>query len=715
MNNTSVIDWQRDGDIVVLTLNDRTASANTMTDRFHASLTATVDRLEEERGSFRGVILASAKKTFFAGGNLDDLVLATPERSENFRRFCDALKHELRRIETLGVPVVSAINGAALGGGLELTLATHYRIAVRGRAVLGLPEVGLGLLPAAGGVTRTVRLLGLRTALDEVLLSGTKFSADAAAEIGLVDKVVATAADLVPTAKDWIAEHPDARQPWDTEGYEIPGGMPSAAELGALSANLRKRLRGAPLPAPRAILAAAVEGAQTDFDAASLIETRYCIPLVTGQTAKNMIQATFFDLQTVNNGANRPGDVPAFAAKKVGVIGAGMMGSALAYVCARAGIDVILRDVTIDAAVRGKKYAEKLEARAVEHGERTSESAAALLDRIVPTDRAEDFAGVDFVVEAVFEDVALKQRVLREVQEVVDPNAVLGSNTSTLPITTLAEGVVRPGDFIGVHFFSPVDKMPLVEIITGKATSRETLAKAFDFSRQIGKTPIVVNDSRGFFTSRVISTFLNEAAAAIGEGIPAALVEQAGAQAGYPSPPLQLIDDLTLTLPRKIREEKRAAMEAAGQKWVAHGSDSVINRMIDEFDRKGRSTGTGFYDYDESGRRARLWPGLRAAFGPERKISIRDLQERMLFAEAIETVRCLDEGVLASVADANIGSLYGIGFPSWTGGVLQYINGYPGGPAGFIERARQLADRYGSRFTPPDSLVARAAAGEFYR
>ncbi|MBC7297788.1 MAG: enoyl-CoA hydratase/isomerase family protein, partial [Demequina sp.] len=560
--------------------------------------------------------------------------------------------YELRRLEKLGVPVVAALNGAALGGGLELALATHHRIAVRGRGVFGLPEVGLGLLPGVGGIVRTVRLLGIRTALDKILLSGARLGPDAAHELGIVDEVVASVEDLIPAAKAWIAEHPDAKQPWDTDGFVIPGGTPASPELGAhlpsLSANLRKKLRGAPAQAPRAILAAAVEGAQTDFDSASLIETRYFIPLVTGQTAKNMIQSAFFDIQAVNNGASRPSGVPEFRAKKVGIIGAGMMGSALAYVSAKAGIEVVLKDVTLDAAVRGKTYAEKLETRAVERGKKSPEAAAELLRRITPTDQPSDFTGVDFVIEAVFEDVAAKQAVFQEIQKYVDPEAVLGSNTSTLPISTLAEGVERADNFIGVHFFSPVDKMPLVEIITGASTSRETLARAFDFSRQIAKTPIVVNDSRGFFTSRVILTFLNEAVAAIGEGVPAALIEQAGGQAGYPAPPLQLIDELTLTLPRKIRAEKRAAIEATGQKWNPHGSEAVIDRMIDEFARSGRSTGSGFYEYDESGRRIRLWPGLAEAFGPEREIPIVDLQERMLFAEALETVRCFDEGVLTS-------------------------------------------------------------------
>jgi 3-hydroxyacyl-CoA dehydrogenase/enoyl-CoA hydratase/3-hydroxybutyryl-CoA epimerase len=721
MTQATIIRWQHDADdIVVLTIDDPSASANTMNREFLDALTATVDRLVAERESIRGVVVTSAKKTFFAGGNLDDLIATTPDDAQHWTDYCNGLKGQLRRLETLGRPVVAAINGAALGGGLELALATQHRIACARGVVVGLPEVGLGLLPAVGGVTRTVRLLGVKRALNEVLLSGTRFKPQQAVELGLIHQIVPTVEELVPAAKAWIEANPDAVQPWDAKGYAIPGGTPAdpqlAAQLPALTAALHARSKGAPLPAPRAILAAAVEGAQVDFDSAALIETRYFIPLVTGQIAKNMIQSAFFDIHTVQGGASRPAGVPPFAATKVGILGAGMMGAALAYVCARAGLEVVLKDLTEAAAVRGKGYAEALEAKAVKRGSTTEAKSEELLDRITPTENPGDLAGVDFVVEAVFEDVAVKQRVFQEIQDIVEPGAVLGSNTSTLPITTLAEGVNRQQDFIGIHFFSPVDKMPLVEIITGKNTSPETLAKVFDFAQQIGKVPIVVNDSRGFFTSRVIMTFLDEAVAAVGEGVDPAVIEQAGAQAGYPAPPLQLMDELTLTLPRKIREEKKAAIEAAGGTWQPHGAEPVIDRMIDEFDRKGRSTGGAFYDYDSAGKRTGLWSGLRAAFGSgSNEIPFRDLQERMLFAEAIETVRCFDEGVLTSVADANIGSLYGIGFPTWTGGVLQYINGYDGGLPGFVARARELAQRYGARFTPPDSLVAKASRGEVYR
>ncbi|MGH3437061.1 MAG: 3-hydroxyacyl-CoA dehydrogenase family protein, partial [Sciscionella sp.] len=501
--------------------------------------------------------------------------------------------------------------------------------------------------------------------------------------------------------------------------FKIPGGTPSspsfAATLPAVPANLRKQLKGAPMPAPRAILAAAVEGAQVDIDTALRIESRYLTELVTGQVAKNMIKAFFFDLQHINSGGSRPDGYDKHTAKKVVVLGAGMMGAAIGYVCAKAGIEVVLKDVTIEAAEKGKAHAAKLEEKALSRGKTTQQRSDALLALITPTADPNDAAGADLVIEAVFESQELKHKVFAEIEPVIAPDAVLGSNTSTLPITGLAEGVSRQEDFIGLHFFSPVEKMPLLEIIRGEKTSDATLAKAIDIAQQIRKTPIVVQDSRGFFTSRVIGTFLNEAVAALGEGVEPASIEQAGAQAGYPAPPLQLMDELTFTLPRKIRQESKAAMEAAGGTWQEHPSEPVLDRMIDEYDRKGRSSGAGFYEYDENGKRTGLWPGLRDAFASgSADMPLIDVQERMLFAEALETVKCFDEGVLTSIPDANIGSIMGIGFPPWTGGVIQYINGYQGGLRGFVTRARELAQRYGDRFTPPQSLVDKANNGETF-
>src|SRR3954469_142187 len=718
----NTIKWDKDADgIVTLTLDDPTGSANVMNEHYSESMHNAVERLAAEKDSITGVVITSAKKTFFAGGDLTAMVKAQPEDAGEFFSTVESIKAQLRTLETLGKPVVAAINGAALGGGLEIALACHHRIAadVKGSQI-GLPEVTLGLLPGGGGVVRTVRLLGIQSALLNVLLQGQRHRPAKALELGLVHELVGTVEELVPAAKAWIKANPEGGvQPWDVKGYKIPGGTPSnpsfAANLPAFPANLRKQIKGANMPAPRAILAAAIEGAQVDFDTAILIETRYFISLATGQVSKNMTKAFFFDLQTINSGGSRPDGFEKYTARKVGVLGAGMMGAAIAYVSAKAGIDVVLKDVSLEAAEKGKGYAAKIEQKALSRGKTTQEKSDALLAKITPTADPADFAGVDFVIEAVFESVELKHKVFGEIENVVNADAVLGSNTSTLPITTLAEGVQRTEDFIGIHFFSPVDKMPLVEIICGEKTSPATLAKVFDYTLQIKKTPIVVNDSRGFFTSRVIGTFINEAVAALGEGVEPASIEQAGSQAGYPAPPLQLMDELTLTLPRKIRKETREAIEAAGGTWKSHASEAVIDRMVEEFDRKGRSTGAGFYEYDENGKRTGLWPGLRDAFkSGSAEVPFEDLKERMLFAEALETVKCFDEGVLTSVADANIGSIFGIGFPACAGGVIQYINQYEGGLQGFVDRARELAARYGDHFDPPQSLVEKAAKGEIY-
>ncbi|MFI2102068.1 3-hydroxyacyl-CoA dehydrogenase NAD-binding domain-containing protein [Isoptericola sp. NPDC019693] len=713
--------WDEDGDgVVTLTMDDPDRGANTMNAHFRAALEASVERLEAERERISGVILVSAKKSWFAGGDLELLRSADPARSAEETADIEHVKSLLRRIEKLGRPVVAAIDGTALGGGLEVALATHHRIAaadVKGLR-LGLPEVSLGLLPGGGGVSRTVRMLGLQKALADVILPATKFTAEGALEVGLVDEL-APAAELRERARTWILAHPEPVKPWDVKGFRLPGGAPTspslAQALAAMPAMLRRQVKGAPMPAPRAAMAAAVEGAYVDFDTASTIETRYLVQLTHSPVAKNMIKAFFFDLESINAGASRPAGYPTFRATKVGVVGAGMMGAAIAYVAARSGIDVVLKDTSLDAAERGKDYGRRLEEKALARGKTTPEASAALLERVVTTEDPAGFAGVDFVVEAVFESVDLKQSVFREIQDVVEPDAVLGSNTSTLPISLLAEGVDRAEDFIGIHFFSPVDKMPLVEIVRGARTSDAVLAKVFDFVLQIRKTPIVVNDARGFFTSRVIGRFIDEAVAAVGEGVEPASVEQAALQAGYPAGALQLLDELTLSLTQKIRTETRAAAEAEGKTWVEHPAEAVVDWMVDDQDRPGRRARRGFYDYDEAGRRTRLWPGLRERYDSgSARVPLVDLQERMLFAEALDAIACLDDGVLTSVADANIGSIYGIGFPAWTGGVLQYVNQYEGGLAGFVTRAHELADTYGERFRPPASLVARAATEETF-
>jgi len=719
--------WEQDGDgIVTLTMDDPDHGANTMNARFIDDFSATVDRIEAEKESIKGVVLTSAKKSFFGGGDLKSMIKAGPDQADELFERSMSIKGRMRALETCGVPVVAALNGAALGGGLELALACHHRVMADARgAKVGLPEVTLGLLPGGGGIVRTVRMFGLAQAVPNILMSGRSFAPDKALKAGLVDEVVEPE-KLLDAAKAWIKTDPEASQPWDRKGWTLPGGTISdpalAGVLPSFPANMRKQTKGAPSPAPRAIMAAAVEGSQVDFATAEKIEARYFVSLVTGPIAKNMIQAFFFDMQHCSSGGARPkaadgSEIPRTQFTKVGVLGAGMMGAGIAYVCAKAGIEVVLKDVEQASADKGKAYSESIEAKALERGRTTQEKSDALLARITPTTDPQALAGCDLVIEAVFESPELKKKVFQEIEDIVAPDALLGSNTSTLPITDLATGVKRPEDFIGLHFFSPVDKMQLVEIIKGDKTTPETLAKAIDLTLAIRKIPIVVNDSRGFYTSRVIGTFVNEAIGMLAEGIEPATIEQAGRIAGYPAAPLQLSDELNLNLMVKIRQATRDAAEAAGEEFVPDAVDQVILKMVEELERSGRAAGAGFYEYAD-GKRAGLWSGLREAFNtsPDNAPPLQDLIDRMIFAEVLETQKCVDEGVIVDDADANIGSIIGIGFPAWTGGTRQYAKNYsePGakiatGYKGFVTRADELAAKYGERFSPTESLKKLAA------
>ncbi|MFT4009446.1 MAG: 3-hydroxyacyl-CoA dehydrogenase NAD-binding domain-containing protein [Nocardioidaceae bacterium] len=719
ISSVGAVRYERDADnIVHLVLDDPDASANTMNEAYVEGMRAALDRLTQDvaAGTVPGVIIRSAKKTFFAGGNLNNLLAIGPDQAGDVIDQTAELKAMLRTTETLGVPVVSAINGAAMGGGYEICLATHHRILAE-TAEVGLPEVTLGLLPGGGGVVRVVRLLGLLTGVADVLTTGTRFRGQKALDKGLVHEVV-PGDQLLGRARAWILENKDnpdaAVQPWDKPGYKIPGGSPSspsiAAFLPAVPANLRKQSKGVPYPAPRAILAAAVEGAQVDFASAEKIEGRYFASLVTGRVSKAMIQAFFFDLQALNGGALRPEGYDKWQATKLGVLGAGMMGAGIAYSSAMAGIDVVLKDVTMEAAERGKAYSAKLLAKAVERGRTTQEKADAVLARITPTDNPEDLKGCDSVIEAVFEDPALKAKVYGEIQHLVNADALLGSNTSTLPITELAKGVERQEDFIGIHFFSPVDKMPLVEIIRGANTSDATLAKTIDYVLQIKKIPIVVNDSRGFYTSRVIGFMVNEGMAMLAEGVAPWSIERATTQAGYPAPVLQLSDELNLELMAKIAKAAREAAEPGA--WSDHPGSVVVDKML-AAGRAGRLRKAGFYTYDEDGNRGSLWPGLAEMFPvAEKQIDLQDIKDRMMFAEALETAKCFEEGVIESAAAANIGSIMGIGFPAISGGAVTFMTNYEGGLKGFVARARELAASYGPRFEPTPWLVAKAESGE---
>ncbi len=652
---------------------------------------------------------------------------AKPEDAPALFDNVEGIKASLRKLETIGKPVVAAINGAALGGGLEIALATHHRIAVDGGYEIGLPEVTLGLLPGGGGVTRTVRMFGIQDAMLNILLQGPRMKPAQAKDKGLVDEVVATQDELIPAAKAWIdanaGNEEAATQPWDRKGYRMPGGTPSSPKLAqflpAFPSNLRKQIKGAAYKAPRAIMSAAVEGAQVDFDTASRIESRYLVELLIGQQFKNMTQAFFFDLGAINAGGSRPAGIEPKKFTKVAVLGAGMMGAGIAYVSAKAGMEVVLKDVSLEAAEKGKAYSEKLLDKQLEKGRITQDKKDAFLALITPTADYADLKGCDLVVEAVFESVELKHSVFAELEPVVNADALLGSNTSTLPITGLAEGVTRPEDFIGIHFFSPVDKMPLVEIIAGAKTNDETIAHALDYVQAIKKTPIVVNDSRGFFTSRVIGHYINEGLGMLAEGVNPVSIDRAATQSGFPTGPIQISDELNLELMKKIRVASQKAVEDEGGTWVRTGSEDVIDTMI-ELGRTSKLVGKGFFDYDDNGKRTGLWPGLAEHFPvAAEQPDFQDLKDRLVFVMSLDTVRCLEEGVLRTVADANIGSIFGIGFPPLLGGALQYINGYeaPDGRIGveaFTERAQELAATYGERFEPPALLLDKAKNGELF-
>jgi 3-hydroxyacyl-CoA dehydrogenase / enoyl-CoA hydratase / 3-hydroxybutyryl-CoA epimerase len=515
-----------------------------------------------------------------------------------------------------------------------------------------------------------------------------------------VHELVADAKALRPAALAWIDAHPQSQQPWDDKNYKIPGGTPANPKIaGALSvapAMLKKKTRGL-YPAPEYALAAMVEGAQVDFDTALRIESRYLAKLIVDPVAKNMINTFFFNMNAIKSGQSRPKDVPRQKPQKVGILGAGMMGGGIAYVQASRGIATVLRDVTQDKADAGRNYSVKITQPRVDKGRMSAQDQANVLSRITATESLEPLRGSDLIIEAVFENRELKARVTKEAEGLLAPGGFFASNTSTLPITGLAKASGNPAKFVGIHFFSPVDKMKLVEIIRGKETDDETVARAFDYVQAIGKIPIVVNDSRGFFTSRVFGTFVMEGAAMVGEGIPAAVVEQAGVQAGMPVGPLAVLDETALSLSVHVLDQTRADLRAEGGTYIAAPGELLVERMVKEFDRNGRAAGAGFYDYP-AGAKKQLWPELKNLFErPGIAWDMGELKDRLLYRQAVETARCLSENVLTTVHDANIGSIFGIGFPAWTGGAMQFI--YGTGIEAFCTRAAELAERHGPGFS----------------
>ncbi|MDH1069754.1 3-hydroxyacyl-CoA dehydrogenase NAD-binding domain-containing protein [Acinetobacter johnsonii] len=701
---------KNDDGIIILTLDSPNQSANTMNADFRVALENIVSKLKSET-SITGIIFRSAKKTFFAGGDLDELIQARLEDATPFFEMIQKMKAEFRYIETLGVPVVAALNGTALGGGWEIALGCHARIALNDpKTKFGLPEVTLGLLPGGGGIVRMVRLLGLQNAFP-FLMEGKQFGVDKAKSLGLIQDIAETAEELMDKAIAWVKEHPKSQQPFDVKGYKIPGGdpkTPAVAQMLAIApAMLRDKTKGC-YPAPEAIMAAAVEGAQVDVDTALTIESRYFTYLATGQVSKNMIGTFWHGLNAIKAGASRPKDVAKWQASKVGVLGAGMMGAGIAYSTAIKGVPVVLKDVSVENAEKGKAYSQKLLDKKVSQGRMTAEKRDQVLSLITATASVEDLKGCDLIIEAVFENQELKAKVTQEAEAFLVEGGVMASNTSTLPITGLANASKDQANFIGLHFFSPVDKMQLVEIIKGKNTSAETLAKAYDYVQQIGKIPIVVNDSRGFFTSRVFGTFVQEGLRLLHEGVHPARIEMAALKAGMPVGPLAIQDEVALTLSEHVANETRKALQAEGKDLPRSGADDVIQTMIHTFDRKGKAAGAGFYDYPEGGKK-HLWEGLNH-WKQDVDISEQEMIDRFLFVQSLDTLRCYEENVLESVIDANIGSIFGIGFAPWTGGAIQFLNQY--GLDQAVQRANELEAKYGERFKAPQRLVESVSSGQ---
>ena len=654
----------------------------------------------------KGMILTSGKADFCAGGDLDRMSKWTTAE-EPFEGSM-AMKKVLRQLELQGKPVVAAINGHALGGGLEIALACHARIALDDpRLKIGQPEVKLGLLPGGGGTVRLPRLVGIQAAL-QICGEGNDIAPAKAKEMGLLADLAKDREDLMAKARAWIAANPKAKQPWDQPKFKFPGGdsrTPAVVQMWAIAPSIASQKTWGNYPAVRHIMSSIFEGGLLDFEAASVVESRYFAACVMSQESKNMINTLWYQLNAIKKGASRPAGVAASKVKKLGILGAGMMGGGIAYVSAKAGMDVVLLDTTQEAADKGKAYSQGLLDKAVKKGRSTAEKRDALLARILATTSYDDLAGCDLVIEAVFEDRAIKADVTKKAEAVLAADKVFASNTSTLPITGLAKASARPKNFIGLHFFSPVDKMPLVEIIVGKETSDETLARGFDYVLQIGKTPIVVNDSRGFYTSRVFQMLVNEGATMLGEGVKPALVENAAKSAGFPIGPLALLDELTLDLPLKIVEQ---AIAQEGEKYTPPSGIPVMRKMVG-LGRTSRKAGGAFYDYAADGSK-HLWPGLADAFpAAAEQPSLAELEKRYLYAQAIETARCFEEGVVETPEDADLGSVFGWGFPIWAGGTLSYIDTV--GIAEFVQEADRLAQQYGPRFAPSPWLRERAAKG----
>lgn len=730
--------FEVDGDgIALITWDMPDRSMNVLSQGSMGDLADIIEKIVGD-DAIKGAVLTSGKSAFCAGADLSMMggQAGSGDGSQSKEERVKALYENnlkfnmlLRRLETCGKPVAAAVNGTALGGGLEVTLACHARIVGDNpKTQLGLPESKVGLLPGGGGTQRLPRLIGAAAALP-LLLQGTALKPAKAVEMGIATKLVKPGEE-VAEAKAWLKEAlsqekvklgkrgpevlPAAIQPWDREGYRLPGGGPQdkgGSQVFTIgNAQLQKNTHGN-YPAQTYIMQAVYEGVQVPMEAALRIETRYFTKLLMDPRSKAMIRSLFLSMQELSKGARRPAGVPKFEVKKLGILGAGMMGAGIAYVSAQAGMDVVLLDTDQANAEKGKAYSEKLLDKAISRGKSTEEKKAALLANIKPTTSFDDLEGCDLVIEAVFENREIKAEVTKKSEPKLAENGIYGSNTSTLPITGLAEASAKPENFIGIHFFSPVDKMQLVEIILGAKTSEETLAKAMDYVAQIRKTPIVVNDSRGFYTSRCFGTYVSEGIQMLAEGIKPAIIENVGKMTGMPMPPLALNDEVSLDLGYKVRQQTKKDL---GDKYVEGPADSLIEKMVVDLGRVGKKAGKGFYDYPEDGKK-RIWPGLEELVGSNKStedVDIEELKKRFLYIQALEASRCFEEEVVTDVRDADVGAILGWGFAPWAGGPLSLIDMV--GADNFVKECDALAQKYGDRFKPGALLRDMAGKGESF-
>ncbi|MGA7325981.1 MAG: 3-hydroxyacyl-CoA dehydrogenase NAD-binding domain-containing protein [Rhodomicrobium sp.] len=716
---TSSISYTVDGDgIATLSIDQPGKSMNVIGPEFAGEFETAIERAAAD-ASVKGIIVTSGKSSFVAGADLIGMEgLIAHARNAPAAAALKGVLHftnVLRRLETCGKPVACAINGTALGGGFEIALACHYRVSADGEGIkLGQPEVQVGLCPGAGGTQRIPRLIGIMPALP-ILLEGRNLTPAQAKSSGLIHETV-PASELLAAAKRWLTSTTaKAVQPWDEKSFKVPGGAggmnPNAVQTFiAANAMTRDKTNGN-YPAAQAILSCVYEGTQVPIELGLKIEAKYFVSLLRGSVAPNMIRTLFVNKGKADKLARRPQGVPKAHFKKIGMLGAGMMGAAIAYIAASNGIEVVLIDRDMDAAEKGKGYARKLVEGSVSKRRMSQADGEALLNRIHPAMDFATLADVDYIIEAVFEDRNIKADVTKRVEAVIRPGIIFGSNTSTLPISGLAEASSRPDKFIGIHFFSPAEKMPLVEVIRGKRTSDEALAVTLDFVQAIKKTPIVVNDGRGFFTSRFCGCYIGEGEIMLTEGIPAALIENAGRLAGMPVGPLALADETAIDLGWKIHKATEADL---GSAYKPSAAVSVMEAMYVKNGRAGRKNAKGFYDYPEKGQKS-LWPGLSELFPAKPESawpSLEVLKKRLLYAQALDAARCMEEGVLTEPEDGDVGGIFGLGFAPYTGGPISLIDTV--GIAKFVQECDALAQKYGERFSPPKLLRDMAAKGETF-